>query len=249
MGKYQENTRVGPKEVLFLKRVPDDRKGSYGLFECYTCKQLFKARLDHVVSGATYNCPDCRGLKYKGKNNSNFVDLTGRVLGKLTVVEYTGKASERNRSIWKCRCECGNFIELQSDYITQEVTKSCGYCDFHSNGEYQISQCLKMNNIDYIPQYTFKDCKDKKVLPFDFYLPKYNCCIEYDGTSHYIPNPFGSWNTKENVLKTQQHDKIKNQYCYENNIRLIRIPYWDLEKINSDYILNLLNSEREDSWN
>lgn len=38
MPKYNEGERVGPKEVLFIERVSDKRKGSYGLFECYTCK-------------------------------------------------------------------------------------------------------------------------------------------------------------------------------------------------------------------
>ena len=68
-------------------------------------------------------------------------------------------------------------------------------------------------NIQYNTQYIFKDCKDIRPLPFDFYIPEYNICIEYDGTSHYKPNPYGSWNTPESVQKTQIHDKIKTKYC------------------------------------
>ena len=247
MPKYNEGERVGPKEVLFIERVSDKRKGSYGLFECYTCKQPFKARLDHIVTGVTYNCSNCRGLKYKGKNNPNFVDLTGRRIGKLTVIEYLNKSSERNRSLWLCKCDCGKEVELPSEFITRKVKMSCGYCNFHSNGEYQISQCLEKLNIKYNTQYIFKDCKDIRPLPFDFYIPEYNVCIEYDGTSHYKANPFGSWNTPENVEKTQAHDKIKTEYCIQNNIPLIRIPYWDLDKINESYILDLLKiSKRKD---
>lgn len=70
--KYQENTRIGPKDILFIKRVFNEKKGTYGLFECYTCKQAFEARIDHILSGVTYNCPNCRGLKHKGKNNVKF---------------------------------------------------------------------------------------------------------------------------------------------------------------------------------
>ena len=238
--KYQENTRVGPKDVLFIRRIPSERKGSYGEFECYTCHQTFQARLDHVVSGATYNCPACRGKKYEGRNNPNFVDLTGKEVGKLTVIEYTGKGNKR-RSIWRCRCACGNIIELDSNQIQQGGKTSCGKCNYHSRGEWVISTALTELGIDFIPQKTFDTCKDIRPLPFDFYLPDSDCCIEYDGISHYCYNPHGSWNTPESVEKTQKHDKIKTEWCAQNNIQLIRIPYWDLEKINADYLRQLIN--------
>jgi len=63
-------------------------------------------------------------------------------------------------------------------------------------------------------------------LPFDFYLPEVNTCIEYDGEQHYKPYRF-SQDEKyiKKLEKTKQHDLIKNLYCKENGIRLIRIPY------------------------
>ncbi|MCB2320474.1 hypothetical protein LGK98_06505 [Clostridium tagluense] len=61
-------------------------------------------------------------------------------------------------------------------------------------------------------------------------MPQYNTCIEYDGEMHYKETTLG------NKLKQQQlHDKIKNNYCKDNNINLIRIPYW--EKNNIEQIL------------
>lgn len=78
------------------------------------------------------------------------------------------------------------------------------------------------------------------MLPFDFYLPEYNCCIEYDGTTHYIPNKYGSWNTQENIELTQKHDKIKNEYCKKKKINLIRISYKEINKINPSFIKQLL---------
>lgn len=65
--------------------------------------------------------------------------------------------------------------------------------------------------------------KDIKTLPFDFYLPKYNCCIEYDGQQHFKPNGFSSG--YEYFVKTVEHDRMKDQYCKDNNILLIRIRY------------------------
>lgn len=78
---------------------------------------------------------------------------------------------------------------------------------------------------------------------FDFIIMKENniiALIEYDGEQHYRPvEYFGG----ENKFKIQQiRDERKDIYCKENNILLIRIPYYDYDKINDEYILNKLKS-------
>lgn len=79
------------------------------------------------------------------------------------------------------------------------------------------------NNIKYIKQKTFKECKDIKLLKFDFYLPEYNMCIEFDGIQHFKPiERFGGI---DGFKKTKQNDKTKNIYCDKNNIKLLRIKY------------------------
>lgn len=93
-----------------------------------------------------------------------------------------------------------------------------------SKGEKMVGQWLKNHDIQYISQKRFNDCKDKYCLPFDFYLPEYNCCIEYDGKQHFEPIEwFGGQESLEYIKK---HDAIKTQYCVKNNIRLLRIPYF-----------------------
>lgn len=62
----------------------------------------------------------------------------------------------------------------------------CPHCKT-SKGERRVEQYLKENNIEYNKQYKFKDCKDIRCLPFDFYLPNHNTCIEYDGEQHVRP--------------------------------------------------------------
>ena len=98
-----------------------------------------------------------------------------------------------------------------------------------SKGEKMIAEWLDNHNILFIPQYKFNDCKDVKSLPFDFYLPQYNICIEYDGGQHFKPVDWAGKGREhaEKCLKTiQLHDSIKNNYCKSNNIHLIRIPYF-----------------------
>jgi len=93
-----------------------------------------------------------------------------------------------------------------------------------SAGEKRIADYLKRKGIKYKYQKRYEDCRDKNTLPFDFYLPQYNTIIEFDGYQHYFEvKKFGS------LKYTQHHDAIKNKYCSDNDINLLRIPYWELE--------------------
>lgn len=115
----------------------------------------------------------------------------------------------------------------------------CPKCN-SSKGEKQINKYLKNNNIQFLEQYRFKDCRNKKPLPFDFYLPEQNMCIEFDGIQHFIPNyPKNDILKSNNIfLRTKIHDQIKNQYCLNNNIKLLRISYLDQKNI-----ITILNKE------
>jgi very-short-patch-repair endonuclease len=112
------------------------------------------------------------------------------------------------------------------------------------SGELYIENVLDKNKIEYNKQHTFLDCNNQrqgsscKKLPFDFYLPKYNCCIEYDGEQHFKPKKF--FGGEEGFLRRQQLDKIKDQYCKDNGIKLIRIPYTMKKQDIEPYILSEL---------
>lgn len=106
----------------------------------------------------------------------------------------------------------------------------CPICK-NSKGECSIRLWLKENNYEFIQGKKFAECKAKRSLPFDFYLPKEDICIEYDGEFHY--KAFDkSINGAIKFKMIRRHDRIKDQFCKENVIPLIRIPYWKREKIN-----------------
>lgn len=110
---------------------------------------------------------------------------------------------------------------------------ACPKCSGYS-GERLISQFLDEHNVKYVPQYRFDDCKDKRQLPFDFYLPELHKAIEFDGRQHYESVDWAGkgdeW-AEEQLHIVQQHDAIKTQYCKDKNIPLLRIPYFkDIEE-------------------
>ena len=69
-------------------------------------------------------------------------------------------------------------------------------------------------------------CKNILPLPFDFYLPDYNICIEYNGRQHY--EPIKKWGGVDSLNEIKKRDKIKMEYCKLNNIPLIIIKYNDI---------------------
>lgn len=104
----------------------------------------------------------------------------------------------------------------------------CPVCK-NSKGETAIRTWLTTHNISFTTQHSFRNCMDKRELKFDYYVPAVNTAIEYDGELHYKSvSHFGG---EEYLQAIQRRDKIKTEYCVDNNIRLIRIPYWDLKNI------------------
>ena len=127
--------------------------------------------------------------------------------------------------------------------------KSCG-C-LKSYGEKVISNILQSNNIIFEREKTFEGCINFQTghrLRFDFYLPEYNICIEYDGEQHFFSNN-RNWNTEDNLKETKYRDNLKDSFCNQNNIRLIRIPYTELANLHKkDYLTNIIRHfEGEDN--
>lgn len=84
---------------------------------------------------------------------------------------------------------------------------------------------LRENNIEYLTQKVFDDCKGRrKKLRFDFYIPKYNLVIEYNGEQHY--RPIKGWGEDKTFEKRCLNDKIKKEYCLDKSINYLEIPFW-----------------------
>jgi hypothetical protein len=114
----------------------------------------------------------------------------------------------------------GEFEQTAYHHLNRK--QGCPNCK-SSVGENTVKKYLDDNKIKYIKQYRFNDCKNKQPLPFDFYLPDYNMCIEYDGEQHFKPHIFFGGDVGFELLKI--NDYIKENYCINNNIKLLRIKY------------------------
>lgn len=130
----------------------------------------------------------------------------------------------------------GVFKQTPHHHLSGEGCPKC----VNSKGENEIRRFLEYNNIKYEQQKKFKNCRDKKSLPFDFYLPEYNMCIEYQGEQHFRPyNKFGG---EAGLEKLKKHDAIKKEFCLkEENPDLLEIKYNDFKILEDILTKNLRN--------
>ena len=176
--------------------------------------------------------------KIKTCNGTWVEDITGQHFNMVTPICITQNKDCRNRWLWKCSCDCGKICYVDSDRFYSRFFCGC----LLSKGEQKVQSILQKLNINFVTQYSFSNCinpKTNRHLKFDFYLSKYNLCIEYDGVQHYYYTNSG-WNTEEHFKDVKYRDSIKNKFCEDNNINLIRIPYTDYDKIDEQYILDIL---------
>ncbi len=136
--------------------------------------------------------------------------------------------------LYKCtKHDSDELQEMTLDHFRASKVP-CRICQI-SSGELKVKQYLDEHKIKYVYQHTFPDCRNVRPLEFDFYLPTLLVAIEYDGKQHFEPMHFS--NSDKTYLESyelgKQRDRIKDQYCLEHAIRMIRIPYWDYDKIDS----------------
>lgn len=215
---------VGKKygRLTVLKKGTSKKGRAYWICQC-DCGKIIEVSGTNLRSGQQ----SCGCLSIKNR--------VGNKYGKLTVLK------QKPNNMWECLCDCGNIITVFGKYLENGHISSCG-C-IKSLGETKISKILTSLNISFKQQKTFENCRfpdTNQLARFDFYLPDYNIIIEYDGEQHFISKNSG-WSNDSQLAYTKSHDDFKNQWCYLNNIKLIRIPFLDYEKINNNYIQNLLN--------
>ena len=168
------------------------------------------------------------------RGNGLSQDFTGQRFGKLVVREKVGN-SKNGKTKWVCDCDCGGTTIVVGNNLKNGHTQSCGCID--SVGESKISMLLDSKGIEYCKEKTYSDCKDKHPLPFDFGIKKNNkvvALVEYDGLQHFQPVRFNGM-TKERALSSFEdcvkHDQMKDEYCFINNIPLLRIRYDEVDNL------------------
>ena len=180
------------------------------LHQCLICENIFKVKPKSIVNSKN-NCSFCLGIKMNNeiysKRLPNDIILCDEYINTHTKLKH------------KC-LKCNNYWFTKPNYILH-MKCGCPICNL-SKGEKTIIEILNRSNINFTTQYIVNI--NNINYRFDFYLINLNIFIEYDGIQHFeIVEFFGG---EKAFIQTCKNDEIKNKYCMENNIKLIRIPYY-----------------------
>lgn len=204
----------------------------------YICK-CSCGNTSHPIEGynlSSGHTKTCGGFKHK--------DLTGRTFGELKVIKLS-HTDYRGNSHYICECSCGGFTKpIRVDVLTGGYATSCG-CMSGYRGEMAIKDFF--NSYTYSEVYYkekekykglyFKDSTRELISDGSVYDSEGNLLfmVEYDGEQHFRPVNWSGKMSKEELveqIKDQKtKDMIKNNYCKDRGIRLVRIPYWDYDNI------------------
>lgn len=205
------------------------------LCQCECGTKRYKEYRD-LYAGRSLSCGCLKADQLRERNKNQSSIQIGNQYGYLIVTEdlgYRTQSRGRQESWYKCSClNCGNQnFETNGNNLTSGNTTSCGCVT--SKGENKIKQILSQNNINFVSQYKFQDLVSNNGYPlmFDFAVIENNqlsYLIEFDGRQHYTD--INGW-TNIDLNAIQNRDSLKNQYCKNHNIALIRIPYTQYDKL------------------
>lgn len=212
-------------------------KHSYWVCKCLLCGEKKSIRSSYLRDGSAQDCGcgKCERLSAAQRKN-----LDGMVFGHLHVIERDASAGYNSgaHTRWLCKCDlCGNIESVASDMLTSYGKDRCARCNSGmSIGEARIAEILESNNISYRHD-TSIGCRNPETgyqLQFDFVI---NDCdgsnlyiVEFDGEQHFKKAPL-AWERTTPLEKRQRYDRYKSQWCADNGIPLIRIPYTHLNKL------------------
>lgn len=210
-------------------------KSAKWICECTLCGNRKSIRGSELRSGKVV---DCGCQKRKRLSDAKLIDISGKVFGYLTVLgrDLSVGYKSGQHARWLCRCElCGRTESVTSKMLLKYGKDRCRPCCGMTLGEKRIMEILDENNISYIHDKPYSDCKNPDtgaVLRFDFRITNNSECdyiIEFDGEQHF--KDVNMWGSSDTLKDRLWRDTVKNTWCAERGIPIIRIPYTRLKKL------------------
>jgi len=235
-------------EEIFEKRVKEAHNGRIIPVDKYIsihkkikflhldCNRTFFAEPNNVIDG--YGCPYC------ANNRKKSIEEIKELTISITDGEYEciSNSYENNKEkLIFNHLNCGNKYLARWANFTQGYR--CPYCSDSNNskGTKIIEKFLKTNGYKYVREKEYDDLVNEETnrhFRFDFFVPKFNLIIEFDGEQHF--HSTGAFFPQEKVDKIKFFDSIKNKYCEDNSINLIRYDYIQLK---NNELKNLLKED------
>lgn len=210
-----------------------------------------------------FGCKECRYIKIAKKNkgvprvkfNQFARDFKKTFGNKLTLISKEDDYTNLNSILTaKCQDESHKPVVKKASLLRRGF--GCKNCA-ESQGERMIRLVLEDMNINFTQEKRFASCRDKKELPFDFFLPDYGVLIEFQGMQHFSPKH--SWGGKEVFKAIKKRDRVKKEWAKKYQIPLLELTSYKsikrsilnfLDKFSKKDVKQILNNlnESENKW-
>lgn len=243
--EWSNKNKLGPENYISNSRIKV-------WWNCSKCRHIWESRIEARVKG--HGCWKC-AVKYRANilltptNKSNllykFPNICQEWSSKNNSSPDKYNYGSNQKVWWICnQCKIDYFTSIRNRTVSDS---GCPRCSRKSKGETIIENYLINNKFLYKKEYRIKECKSKYPLPFDFAIFDENNnllgLIEYNGIQHYKYKKDGYFSSKVTLEEIKKRDKIKEDYCKNNNIKLLQIPYTKIKEINI-FLENFLNEIR-----
>lgn len=222
------------KKVFPSIEVIGEYKGVHTKLKCRCLIDLceWEAQPAHLFKGES-GCPICKKDKMRQRFALSQEEFQSAVYKKNPNIIVVGTYVNNNEPI-ECSCTIHkNTFMARPRNLLYKDGNACPLC-FQSMGEQRMLRILKEHGFKIDTQHTFDDCVYQKHLKFDAYDEVNNIAYEYQGEQHYKPVNFNGYDKEKSKIEYEKgliRDQIKRDYCFNNNITLIEIPYWELDNM------------------
>lgn len=235
----------GDKYIYDPHDFASDTKDHHGkkwlTIECIKHGKFNQRMGRHLTGDGCFECSKEQRAEVRRTSFEDFVEKANKVHN--GIYKYVGFVGTfKNVDATKIEAVCsshGNFVQSVHSHL---AGNGCAKCSL-SKGERKIREWLDDKKVEYEIQKKFDACRNTETnrhLKFDFFVPKFNALIEYDGPQHFEYGGFVGKHkiTKSELESVKKRDKIKNKFAKDNGFSLIRIRY-DLQ----DSIPKILTSK------
>ncbi|WP_146526083.1 PDDEXK family nuclease [Novipirellula artificiosorum] len=181
-------------------------------------------------------CERCCFERFQRERRLSFWEFVEAVANTHGPYRYDYQLENHINQYSKIKIICpshGEFLQSVANHMRGHGCPTCS----ESEGERRVREALMALSIGFLEQHRFANCKSKRALPFDFYVPEHKLAIEFDGQQHYEASNY--WGGEAKFEQTKRHDQIKSRFTRENALTLLRIPYWEMDSV-EDLVLDAL---------
>ena len=235
-----KNMLKNKKTIQLISGLKSWASREEAVWKCTKCNHIFSRTPQVMFTLGSLNCPWCE-TRPQTYTEEMIKTQTQELWGnEYTILQINNIERNKNgsRRILVCHNKCGfKYNVSQYNFLHGQ---GCPRCK-QSHGEWKLAKYLTKYNFKY--QQQFPIYAEGHHLKLDFYLEENNqkFAIEYNGIQHYQPIEY--FGGLKGYQIQQFRDNIKINYCKENNINLIIIPYNDESLINSDKLAQRLSDQ------